>query len=316
MKMIKNRQYYDVAIIGRNCIDYIFVIDNYPEENSKKSIIEKCMEAGGQGSTSACCVSKLGGKTAFFGNLGSDHEGQFCLKRLEDFNVGVGNVKIYDNYKTPAAYIFVNRNNGSRTIFFEERTLPEVSIKQISKDIISSAKVILLDPETTHLAIELKQFLNKEAKIVYDCERWRNGIEYLYETADYFVLSYEFLKLGKIFSAQYPFLDKISELRKKVKGELIITHGEHGAYFVSDNLLYNVPALKVDVLDTIGAGDNFHAAFSFAISQNYDLVNAVKFSVAVASLSCRKHGGREGIPYLDYAMDQAKNLKPVFLRKM
>lgn len=307
---------YDVSIIGRNCIDYIFLIDDYPEENSKKSIIKKYVEAGGQGSTSACCVSKLGGKAAFFGNIGNDSEGQLCLKRLKDFKVDTGNIKICDDHKTPSAYIFVNTNNSTRTIFYEERTLPKVGIKQVSKEIISSAKVVLIDPETTHLASELKQLLNKDSKMVYDCERWKEGIECLYHIADYFIPSYEFLESRKLFSPQDTFLTKVSKLRKIIKNELIITHGEHGAYFVSNNLLYNVPAPKINILDTIGAGDNFHAAFSFAISENYDLTSAVKFSVAVASISCEKHGGREGIPSLSYAIDQSKKLESIFVSKI
>ena len=63
-----------------------------------------------------CCISKLGGKVAFWVNLGNDAEGQFCLKRLEDFNVETDNVKVYKKYKTPTAHIFVNSKNGMRTI--------------------------------------------------------------------------------------------------------------------------------------------------------------------------------------------------------
>ena len=313
--MIKKKK-YDIAVIGRNCIDYIFLIDDYPRENSKKHIIKKIVEAGGQGSTAACCISKLGGKVALWVNVGNDAEGRFCLKRLKDFNVGTDYVKICQKYTTPTAYILVNSNNGARTIFYEKHTLPKVSIRQISEEIISSGKVVLLDPETTHLAKALKKFLNKDSKIVYDCERWVNGIENLYTIADYFIPSYEFFESDKIFSPQDKFLNKVSQFKKNIKNELIITHGENGAYFVLNDALYNVPAPTVKVLDTIGAGDNFHAAFSFAISKNYTLTNAVKFSVAVASISCTKYGGRQGIPSLRSAMDQANKLKIIFVGKI
>ena len=84
-----------------------------------------------------------------------------------------------------------------------------------------------------------------------------------------------------------------------------------GAYFVNNNKFYHVSAPKVDVKDTIGAGDNFHAAFSFAIRKNLDIFEAVKFSVSVASLSCREYGGKNGIPNLV----EAKNLsKKLFVR--
>jgi sugar/nucleoside kinase (ribokinase family) len=52
----------------------------------------------------------------------------------------------------------------------------------------------------------------------------------------------------------------------------------------------------VNAVDTVGAGDNFHAAFALALTRDFDLHQAVKFSVAVASLSCREYGGRQGVP--------------------
>lgn len=310
--MTKKRK-YEVAVIGRNCIDYIFPIDHYPQENSKKQIIKKIVEAGGQGSTAACCIAKLGGKVAFWTNMGNDAEGWFCLKRLKDFKVATDYIKICPKHKTPAAFIFVNVHNGSRTIFYEKRTLPAVSIKQIEEEIISPVKVLLLDPETTHLAWKLKKILNQDARIVYDCERWVKGIEDLYGIVDYFVPSYEFFEDERIFSPQDTFLEKVSQLKKNINNELIITHGEHGAYFIANKALYNVPAPRVKVVDTIGAGDNFHAAFSFAVSRNYDLGSAVKLSVTVTSISCTKYGGRNGTPNLKTAVSQARKLKTILV---
>jgi sulfofructose kinase len=65
----------------------------------------------------------------------------------------------------------------------------------------------------------------------------------------------------------------------------------------------------VNAIDTIGAGDNFHAAFALALTKGFDLHRAVKLSVAVASLSCREYGGRNGIPNMQEAMEVAEKLE-------
>jgi sulfofructose kinase len=70
-----------------------------------------------------------------------------------------------------------------------------------------------------------------------------------------------------------------------------------------------VAAPAVKAVDTIGAGDNFHAAFALALKKGFDLHQAVKLSVAVASLSCREFGGRNGIPKMKEAMQVAEKLK-------
>jgi sulfofructose kinase len=98
-----------------------------------------------------------------------------------------------------------------------------------------------------------------------------------------------------------------------VKNQLIITSGENGASFFSNKKLYHVYAPKINVKDTIGAGDNFHAAFSLAISKKYDLHEAVKFAVSVATLSCSEYGGKNGIPDFHSAQDVAKEL---FVKKI
>jgi sugar/nucleoside kinase (ribokinase family) len=88
-----------------------------------------------------------------------------------------------------------------------------------------------------------------------------------------------------------------------------------GAYFIENNHLINIPAPKVEVKDTTGAGDNFHAAFSLAISREYSLSEAVKLSVAVASLSCREYGGRQGVPDITEAQDLAEKLEAQVIAK-
>ena len=94
-----------------------------------------------------------------------------------------------------------------------------------------------------------------------------------------------------------------------VTGQLIITRGEKGAYYPVDDKLYQVAAPAVKAVDTIGAGDNFHAAFALALKKGLDLHQAVKLSVAVASLSCREYGGRNGVPEMEEAMHVAEKLK-------
>jgi sulfofructose kinase len=304
-------QAYDVLTIGRSCVDFIIVVDEFPHENSKMSLDSRLMEAGGQGGTSACCVSKLGGNVAYIGQVGDDTEGQFCLSRLKTFDVDTKFVKIIPEGKTPIAYIIVTKSNGNRTIVYEKNSLPRLNIKNIPQDLIFNSKVIMIDPETTYLIKDLNRKL--KAKIVYDCERWQPDMEYMLKSADFFIPSSEFLDSTDLFDKNEPFFKKIIQLNQMVKNQLIITSGENGAYFFSNKKLYHVHAPKIDVKDTIGAGDNFHAAFSLAISKEYDLHEAVKFAVSVATLSCSAYGGKNGIPDFHSAQDVAKEL---FVKKI
>ena len=59
----------------------------------------------------------------------------------------------------------------------------------------------------------------------------------------------------------------------------------------------NVPAYKVPVIDTTGAGDTFCGAFTYTYGiKNWTLEKALQFSLAAASLKIQHLGARSGMP--------------------
>jgi sulfofructose kinase len=299
----------DVLVIGRSCLDIIAVVEQFPGEDTKVPLLYRMMEGGGQGGTAACCIARLGGNVAYYGHLGADDEGSFCLKRLEDFQVDTRFVDVVQNGKTPVAYIIITRGSGNRTIIYEQNTLPKLRRDRLARILTNPISVILLDPEVTYLAKVVKVLAREGIRIVYDCERWNMDIPDMMVAADYFIPGVEFLQAGELNLTGLPFDQQIFRLAEMITGNLVVTRGAEGAYYVYKDQLLNVPAPTVEVKDTTGAGDNFHAAFSMAISKGYDLSTAVKFSVAVASLSCREYGGRRGLPDLTEAHELAGKLE-------
>ena len=299
----------DVLVIGRSCLDYIAVINQFPEENQKVPLEFRLTEGGGQGGTASCCISRLGGKVAYAGKLGDDDEGRFCLQRLAEFGVTTDYIDVVSGGKTPVAYVFVTTDSGQRTIIYDRNSLPGITIDEQLINLAARSQIVLLDPEVTDLGGPLKAATDSDIKIVYDCERWRKGIEDIMDTADYFIPSAEFLESDRLNFGDLPFNRKIMKLNEMVSGQLIITCGEKGAYYPIGDKLYQVAAPAVKAVDTVGAGDNFHAAFALALKKRLDLHRAVKLSVAVASLSCREYGGRNGVPEMEEAMHVAEKLK-------
>ena len=297
---------FDVLVIGRSCVDHIAVVDAYPSENSKAPIQQRLVEGGGQGGTAAACITRLGGRVCYVGRLGDDPAGQICLDRLRAFGVNTDRVLIHTGGRTPEAYIFVTAPTGDRTIFYEPSTLPRLQAEELPAALFASARVLLLDPETTYLSDLLSH--RSGPVVVYDAERWRTGMSGIMRQADYFIPSRDFLYDPRTGLSGQTLADRIIALQTRIKGCLIVTDGRQGAYYFHGGQLRHVPAPRVDVRDTIGAGDNFHAAFALALSRGIDLHDAVCLAVAVASLSCREYGGRLGVPSLAEARSLAVSL--------
>lgn len=300
---------FDVLVIGRSCLDVIAVVNQFPRENQKLPLEFRLTEGGGQGGTASCCISRLGGRVAYVGKLGDDDEGKLCSKRLEDFGVATDFIEIVKGGQTPVAYVFITADSGARSIIYERNSLPKLTINATIEELVRQTSVLLLDPEVTYLGGQLRSVAGSKTKIIYDSERWREGIEDIMDTADYFIPSSEFLAAPELEFGGVSFNQKIIKLNSLVAGNLIVTHGEKGAYYIAGGKLCQVAVPDVKAVDTVGAGDNFHAAFALALTRGFDLHQTVKFSVAVASLSCRQYGGREGVPTWEQALEVAATLK-------
>jgi sugar/nucleoside kinase (ribokinase family) len=296
----------DVLVIGRACLDHIAVVPRYPAEDEKEAMTSRMIEGGGQGSTASCCIARLGGRVVYVGKVGDDEEGRFCLKRLSDFGVDTSLVETVKGGATPVACITVTEPTGKRTIVYEPYRLPPVVLDEGLRRLVEAAKVVLLDPQVTHLAPGLGAIADKEIRIVYDAERWREGIAAMMQVADYFIPSADFLEAEELKPAGKTFRERIRNLKGRVHGELIVTAGAEGAYFFEGGRLFRAAPPPVEVRDTTGAGDNFHAAFAFALSRDFVQADAVRFSVAVASLSCREYGGRKGLPEYGEAWEASR----------
>jgi len=60
-----------------------------------------------------------------------------------------------------------------------------------------------------------------------------------------------------------------------------------------------VPAPRVDVVDSTGAGDTFVGALAVALSEGRSLEEAVRFGVCAGALACTRLGAMPGIPRRD-----------------
>jgi len=307
--MHKDTNHINVLVIGRNCLDYISVVETYPAEDQKVPLAFRLVEGGGQGGTAACCVARLEGRVGLIGKVGGDEEGARCLDRLDAFGVDTRFVEVVQDGRTPVAYLFVTKKNGRRTIIYEPNQLPRIELADEHLAMLSNAGTVLLDPETTYLAKTVKQNAGPRTRIIYDCERWKQGVAQMMELADYFIPSATFLESTPLMDDSLDFFQKVLRLKNEIKGQLVITRGEEGAIYPYDGNLYRVSPPDVNAIDTIGAGDNFHGAFALAVSLGFDLHRAVRFAVATATLSCRDYGGRQGLPDRRTALSMTEQIK-------
>jgi ribokinase len=85
--------------------------------------------------------------------------------------------------------------------------------------------------------------------------------------------------------------DMLADLCARTKAPtIVVTHGRHGCVASVQRRVYRVPAPKVDVVDTNGAGAAFSAALIYAQLQAWEPLEQLRFACAAGALKCGAPG--------------------------
>ncbi len=109
------------------------------------------------------------------------------------------------------------------------------------------------------------------------------------------------------FKTKLPLKDLACRLAEKHSIDIVcVTLGAKGAGVLSKSEWSQVPAEKVEVADSIGAGDSFTAAFVFALHHGWAAPEAARFAAKVGGFVASKRGA---VP--DYSEELLQNLQSV-----
>jgi len=83
-----------------------------------------------------------------------------------------------------------------------------------------------------------------------------------------------------------------------IKSEIIITLGERGCVYSINAQVKIMPTVRVEVVDTNGAGSVFVGAFAYSMGRNFGLEKSIAYATIASSLSTTKMTSRLSIPSL------------------
>ena len=130
--------------------------------------------------------------------------------------------------------------------------------------------------------------------MVVDVDRAMSLREGLLNASSHLVFSSEPLQETADVTDDGQALKKIAKLTPSF---LAGTRGPKGTIWLdAHGHLQETPAFPVHTVDTLGAGDVFHGAFTLAITEGQDIPAALRFASAAAALKCTRFGGAFAAP--------------------
>lgn len=281
--------------IGANVFDTLITVDRYLNEDSKMRAcgIKEC--GGGPCATGLVAAAKLGADAAYIGALAKDSGGEFLLSDMKRFGMNTDYVDMKENATSFSSVVLLSKENASRTCVFNKENLPEFTIDSEKEAAVRNADLLMVDGnELENAVIGAKIARENGTKVLYDAGGMYDGVERLLPYADILIPSEEF---SLAFTGADDVSDAAKILYEKFKPELVvITQGVKGGIMYDGADIRSYPSFKVEAVDSNGAGDVFHGAFAFAVTNGFNYYDCCVFSSAVSALKCTMTGARDGVP--------------------
>lgn len=292
-----------VAGLGQCSLDYIILLEKFPEEDRKEEAREIVVQGGGPVATALVALSRLGAKASFMGIVSDDRAGVEIKKGLAGEGIDIRGLKTKRGGSSQVAAIIVNSRTGSRTILWKRNTTGPLKPAEVKEDFLKGKDFLLIDGLMAEASLKAARLARKMGMpVMLDAGRVRHGMLKLASLSDYIVASEEFAK--DFAKTPKGALLKLSKFNPKAA---TITLGKKGSITWAGGKTFSTPAYKVEAKDTTGAGDVFHGAYVFGILKGWELRKVLEFASIVAALKCLKPGGRAGIPGYREAMKAFKS---------
>jgi sulfofructose kinase len=290
-----------IICIGNATYDITVPYDGFPVENTKNRVSDLVECGGGQASNASFLLGKWGCDVTFIGGVGNDDFGRLITGELKSVDVNTDYVEIDQDAKTTLGIVIVNKNNGSRTTIGYRDS--KMGLLNKYSDI--KADVILIDGTEKRVSEEILKN-NPNAITIIDAGRCNDDIVALSKKVKYLVCSKEFAedftKINIDFNNSQSIIDIYNIMNREFKNNIVITLEAKGCLYMKDNIIKLMPSIKVTPVDTTGAGDLFHGAFTYCMASHFDLEKALKISNITGALSVTRLGSRNSVFSLDEVM--------------
>ena len=288
---------FDVIGIGWPCVDYAMHVQSMPKADSGSSVLGASWQGGGVVPTGLAAASRLGLRCALIGCVGDDLMGQFCRQDLIDHGIDVSHLQVMQDSTTDMAVVLSDDETQGRSILYRSGTLDWRKAGKIDLDFVRQAKYLFISGFNDGIIEAAKAVREAGGKVLIDASggnlnRWAGIVPYV----DYLVGS-SYLYRDSFSDDHYE--ENIRKVQAMGPEVAAFTFGSFGVRAADAREYVEVPAFKVDVVDTLGAGDVFHGAFFYGLVHGLPLRDTIRFASAVSAIKCTAPGGRAGIPRED-----------------
>lgn len=297
----------DILVAGEINPDLILSGNFTPEFGQVEKLVDSAaLMVGSSSAIFGCGAARLGLKVAFVGVCGDDIFGHFMLDEMNARGVDTSNVLVRPGGQTGLSVIL--DRGADRAILTYPGLIPALTAANMTDNLLHRSRHLhvascflqtALQPGLPDLFAHAHALgLSTSLDTNWDPSGEWSGIEALLQHVDVFLPNEnEALALTGTKDTGAA-SQRLSDSCKLV----VVKLGAEGAIARRGTETARSPALPVEVVDTVGAGDTFDAGFLYGFLNGWTLEKSLRLAAICGSLSTRSVGGTAAQPTLDEAM--------------
>lgn len=280
-----------IVVVGSMNMDVMIHLDHIPTSGENLRTRRILNLPGGKGANQGVGIAKLGGRVCTIGCLGNDQEGRLLYKSLTENGVNTTGVRRVSELPTGKAYILVAPNGDSTII----RT--HGANEELQPAVVEANAACFEDAQFCLVSTEMPW-----DTVIYTIEYcFEKGIKTIVKPTVQREIPPEILKkitflvpnekeLETLVGGKRSVEEKANALFAAGTPNIIVTLGEKGCYFRSEEITRHFPAADFQAVDTTGAGDAFVSALAVYLCEGHSIVSSIKFATYAAGLSVTRDG--------------------------
>ena len=291
-----------VTVIGSYIVALVMDMDRLPIEG--ETVVGRNFHTtfGGKGSNAAVAAARLGAESWFLGKVGRDGFASDFVTMLEREGVHREKVLYSDDLPTGVGIILFN-SMGSNLIAIDPGANHQLSAEDLKTHVetIRNSSVIISPLEIPLATALAGARLAKEhgAKAILNpapaCDLRKEDLSCLCALTPNETEARVCLGLPSDDPADDNLL--AAGLLELGPENVMLTCGAQGVVWASRQGMRRIPALAVNPVDTVGAGDAFNAGLAVGLGEGQTVLESIALGIAAASLSTEKRETLASYPY-------------------
>jgi len=266
------------------------------DEETQKNVLKNLgnakpeVELGGSAANAIRGLAVLGAKTSYSSSVGNDAYGKPFASRMVELGI-INRLSTVEEVHTGTCLVVVTPD-GERTLNTYLGACRSYRPSFVPYDDIARSKIFfstgyMLDSQdqidALHSAIDYA--LQHDVKVAFDVADpfiiKRHGQKTIFKLLEKTHLVFLNAEEAKILLEKSPEQAAL-ELGKTIQ-LAVVKDGERGAYFAYDGNVTFIPAKKIEVADTTGAGDMFAGGFMYGLCNGLTLEQCGQIATLLAS---------------------------------